>query len=150
MKMKNIKLFEQFKGMESSLLESFLDNLEKESPEVLKTAEVIDPEEPPKESEVFTIWRKWLELQIKFGAIVAKVPRARGSKEEMLKIESEMKSIVSESTNWLNQQSSIEDPFEEGKKKKNSQIVWFLYSIKENLGQRSEFGIEAMYDLIKE
>ena len=149
--MKNIKLFEQFKEIESSLLESFLDNLETEAPGVLKTAEVIDPKEPPKESETFAIWRKWLELQIRFGAMLEKVSGARESKEEMLKVESEMKSIVSESTNWLNQRSTIDDYFEkEGVKMKNSQVVWFLYSLKEDIGQFSEFGIEAMYDLIKE
>ena len=148
--MKNIKLFEQFRGIESSILESFLDNLETEAPGALKTAEVIDPKEPPKETEVFGIWRKWLELQIRFSAIIGKVSDARGSKEEMLKIESEMKSIVSESTNWLNQQTSIEDLYKEGVKMKNSQIVWFLYSIKEDVGQLPEFGIKTMYDLIKE
>ena len=148
--MKNIKLFEQFRGIESSILESFLDNLETEAPGTLKTAEVIDPKEPPKETEVFDIWREWLELQIKFGAIMRKGAVARGSKEEMLKIESEIKSIVSECTNWLNQQTSIEDPYKEGVKMKNSQVVWFLYSFKEDVGQLSEFGIKAMYDLIKE
>jgi hypothetical protein len=147
---KHIKLFEQFKGIESSLLESFLDKLETESPEILKTAEIIDPEEPPKESEAFVIWRKWLELQIRFGAIMGKVSDARGSKEEMLKIESEMKSIVSESTNWLNQQTSIEDIYKEGAKMKNSQVVWFMYSLKEELADMTEFGIASMYGLIKE
>ena len=148
--MKNIKLFEQFRGIESSILESFLDNLETEAPGTLKTAEVIDPKEPIKESETFAIWRKWLELQIRFGAMIMKVSGARESKEEMLKVESEMKSIVSESTNWLNQGSTIDDIYKEGVKMKNSQVVWFLYSLKEDIGQFSEFGIEAMYDLIKE
>lgn len=148
--MKNIKLFEQFKGIESSLLESFLDKLETGSPEILKTAEIIDPEEPPKESEAFIIWRKWLELQIRFGAILGKVSNARGSKEEMAKIESEIKSIVSESTNWLNQQSSVDDIYKEGVKMKNSQVVWWLYGIKEELGDMTEFGISSMYGLIKE
>jgi hypothetical protein len=146
---KHIKLFEQFKGIESSLLESFLDKLETESPEILKTAEIIDPKEPPKESETFVIWRKWLELQIRFGTIMGKVSDARGSKEEMLKIESEMKSIVSESTNWLNQQTSIEDIYKEGAKMKNSQVVWFMYSLKEELADMTEFGIASMYGLIK-
>ena len=144
---KHIKLFEQFKGIESSLLESFLDKLETESPEILKTAEIIDPEEPPQENEAFVIWRKWVELQIKFGGILAKVSDARGSKEEMIKIESEMKSIVSESTNWLNQESTI-DGYEG--KMKNSQVVWFFYSLKEKLGDMTEFGVASMYDLIKE
>jgi hypothetical protein len=149
--MKNIKLFEQFKGIEFSLLESFLDKLETESPEILKTAEIIDPEEPPQENEAFVIWRKWLELQIRFGAILVKVPPARGFKEDMLKIESEIKSIVSESTNWLNQKSSIEDPYKEGgSKMKNSQVVWLLYSFKEELADMTEFGIASMYGLIKE
>ena len=148
--MKNIKLFEQFRGIESSILESFLDNLETEAPGTLKTAEVIDPKEPPKESETFVIWRKWLELQIRFGAIIGKASEARESKEEMLKIESEIKSIVSECTNWLNQGSTIDDIYKEGVKMKNSQVVWFLYSFKEDMGQISEFGIGAMYDLIKE
>ena len=147
--MKNIKLFEQFRGIEYSILESFLDNLETEAPGTLKTSEVIDPKEPPKESEIFIIWRKWLELQIRFGAIIGKVSEARESKEEMLKIEPEMKSIVSESTNWLNQESSIIIFVNEGKIK-NSEVVWFMYSLKENVGQLSEFGIKAMYDLIKE
>ena len=98
--MKNIKLFEQFRGIESSILESFLDNLETEAPGTLKTSEVIDPKEPPKESEIFIIWRKWLELQIRFGAIIGKVSEAR--------------------------------------------------EFKEDIGQFSEFGIKAMYDLIKE
>ena len=144
---KHIKLFEQFKGIESSLLESFLDKLETESPEILKTAGIIDPEEPPQENEAFVIWRKWVELQIKFGGILAKVSDARGSKEEMIKIESEMKSIVSESTNWLNQESTI-DGYEG--KMKNSQVVWFFYSLKEKLGDMTEFGVASMYDLIKE
>ena len=144
---KHIKLFEQFKGIESSLLESFLDKLETESPEILKTAEIIDPEEPPQENEAFVIWRKWVELQIKFGGILAKVSDARGSKEEMIKIESEMKSIVPESTNWLNQESTI-DGYEG--KMKNSQVVWFFYSLKEKLADMTEFGIASMYDLIKE
>jgi len=144
---KHIKLFEQFKGIESSLLESFLDKLETESPEILKTAEIIDPEEPPQENEAFVIWRKWVELQIKFGGILAKVSDARGSKEEMIKIESEMKSIVSESTNWLNQEITI-DGYEG--KMKNSQVVWFFYSLKEKLADMTEFGIASMYDLIKE
>ena len=145
--MKNIKLFEQFRGIEYSILESFLDKLETESPEILKTAEIIDPEEPPQENEAFVIWRKWVELQIKFGGIFAKVSDARGSKEEMIKIESEMKSIVSESTNWLNQESTI-DGYEG--KMKNSQVVWFFYSLKEKLGDMTEFGVASMYDLIKE
>ena len=145
--MKNIKLFEQFRGIEYSILESFLDKLETESPEILKTAEIIDPEEPPQENEAFVIWRKWVELQIKFGGILAKVSDARGSKEEMIKIESEMKSIVSESTNWLNQESTI-DGYEG--KMKNSQVVWFFYSLKEKLGDMTEFGVASMYDLIKE
>ena len=144
---KHIKLFEQFKGIESSLLESFLDKLETESPEILKTSEIIDPEEPPQENEAFVIWRKWIELQIKFGGILAKVSDARGSKEEMIKIESEMKSIVSESTNWLNQESTI-DGYEG--KMKNSQVVWFFYSLKEKLGDMTEFGVASMYGLIKE
>ena len=144
---KHIKLFEQFKGIESSLLESFLDKLETESPEILKTAEIIDPEEPPQENEAFVIWRKWVELQIKFGGILAKVSDARGSKEEMIKIESEMKSIVSESTNWLNQEITI-DGYEG--KMKNSQVVWFFYSLKEKLADMTEFAIASMYDLIKE
>ena len=148
--MKNIKLFEQFKGIEFSLLESFLDKLETESPEILKTAEIIDPEEPPQENEAFVIWRKWLELQIRFGAILGKVNDARGSKEEMTKIESEMKSIVSESTNWLNQKTSIEDIYKVGAKMKNSQVVWFMYSLKEKLADMTEFGIASMYGLIKE
>jgi len=148
--MKNIKLFEQFKGIEFSLLESFLDKLETESPEILKTAEIIDPEEPPQENEAFVIWRKWLELQIRFGAIMGKVNDARGSKEEMTKIESEMKSIVSESTNWLNQKTSIEDIYKVGAKMKNSQVVWFMYSLKEKLADMTEFGIASMYGLIKE
>lgn len=148
--MKNIKLFEQFKGIEFSLLESFLDKLETESPEILKTAEIIDPEEPPQENEAFVIWRKWLELQIRFGAIMGKVNDARGSKEEMPKIESEMKSIVSESTNWLNQKTSIEDIYKVGAKMKNSQVVWFMYSLKEKLADMTEFGIASMYGLIKE
>jgi len=148
--MKNIKLFEQFKGIEFSLLESFLDKLETESPEILKTAEIIDPEEPPQENEAFVIWRKWTELQIKFGGILAKVNDARGSKEEMSKIESEMKSIVSESTNWLNQKTSIEDIYKVGAKMKNSQVVWFMYSLKEKLADMTEFGIASMYGLIKE
>ena len=148
--MKNIKLFEQFKGIEFSLLESFLDKLETESPEILKTAEIIDPEEPPQENEAFVIWRKWLELQIRFGAIMGKVNDARGSKEEMTKIESEMKSIVSESTNWLNQKTSIEDGYKVGAKMKNSQVVWFMYSLKEKLADMTEFGIASMYGLIKE
>ena len=148
---KHIKLFEQFKGIESSLLESFLDKLETESPEILKTAGIIDPEEPPQENEAFVIWRKWVELQIKFGGIFAKVSDARGSKEEMIKIESEMKSIVSESTNWLNQESTIDDTdtYEEGLKMKNSQVVWVLYGIKEELMDMTEFGIASMYGLIK-
>ena len=148
---KHIKLFEQFKGIESSLLESFLDKLETESPEILKTAGIIDPEEPPQENEAFVIWRKWVELQIKFGGILAKVSDARGSKEEMIKIESEMKSIVSESTNWLNQESTIDDTdtYEEGLKMKNSQVVWVLYGIKEELMDMTEFGIASMYGLIK-
>ena len=145
--MKNIKLFEQFRGIEYSILESFLDKLETESPEILKTAEIIDPEEPPQENEAFVIWRKWVELQIKFGGILAKVSDARGSKEEMIKIESEMKSIVSESTNWLNQESTI-DGYEG--KMKNSQVVWFFYSLKEKLGDMTEFGVASMYGLIKE
>ena len=145
--MKNIKLFEQFRGIEYSILESFLDKLETESPEILKTAEIIDPEEPPQENEAFVIWRKWVELQIKFGGILAKVSDARGSKEEMIKIESEIKSIVSESTNWLNQESTI-DGYEG--KMKNSQVVWFFYSLKEKLGDMTEFGVASMYDLIKE
>ena len=148
--MKNIKLFEQFKGIEFSLLESFLDKLETESPEILKTAEIIDPEEPPQENEAFVIWRKWLELQIRFGAILGKVNDARGSKEEMSKIESEMKSIVSESTNWLNQKTSIKDIYKVGAKMKNSQVVWFMYSLKEKLADMTEFGIASMYGLIKE
>ena len=148
--MKNIKLFEQFKGIEFSLLESFLDKLETESPEILKTAEIIDPEEPPQENEAFVIWRKWLELQIRFGAILGKVNDARGSKEEMTKIESEMKSIVSESTNWLNQKTSIKDIYKVGAKMKNSQVVWFMYSLKEKLADMTEFGIASMYGLIKE
>jgi hypothetical protein len=148
--MKNIKLFEQFKGIEFSLLESFLDKLETESPEILKTAEIIDPEEPPQENEAFVIWRKWLELQIRFGAIMGKVNDARGSKEEMSKIESEMKSIVSESTNWLNQKTSIEDIYKVGAKMKNSQVVWLMYSLKEKLADITEFGIGSMYGLIKE
>ena len=106
--MKNIKLFEQFRGIESSILESFLDNLETEAPGALKAAEIIDPEEPPKENETFVIWRKWLELQIRFGAIIGKASEARESKEEMLKIESEIKSIVSECTNWLKFQKMIQ------------------------------------------
>ena len=148
---KHIKLFEQFKGIESSLLESFLDKLETESPEILKTAGIIDPEEPPQENEAFVIWRKWVELQIKFGGIFAKVSDARGSKEEMIKIESEIKSIVSESTNWLNQESTIDDTdtYEEGLKMKNSQVVWVLYGIKEELMDMTEFGIASMYGLIK-
>ena len=148
---KHIKLFEQFKGIESSLLESFLDKLETESPEILKTAGIIDPEEPPQENEAFVIWRKWVELQIKFGGILAKVSDARGSKEEMIKIESEIKSIVSESTNWLNQESTIDDTdtYEEGLKMKNSQVVWVLYGIKEELMDMTEFGIASMYGLIK-
>ena len=148
---KHIKLFEQFKGIESSLLESFLDKLETESPEILKTAGIIDPEEPPQENEAFLIWRKWVELQIKFGGIFAKVSDARGSKEEMIKIESEIKSIVSESTNWLNQESTIDDTdtYEEGLKMKNSQVVWVLYGIKEELMDMTEFGIASMYGLIK-
>ena len=145
--MKNIKLFEQFRGIEYSILESFLDKLETESPEILKTAEIIDPEEPPQENEAFVIWKKWVELQIKFGGILAKVSDARGSKEEMIKIESEMKSIVSESTNWLNQESTI-DGYEG--KMKNSQVVWFFYSLKEKLGDMTEFGVASMYGLIKE
>ena len=152
--MKNIKLFEQFKGIEFSLLESFLDKLETESPEILKTAEIIDPEEPPQENEAFVIWRKWTELQIKFGGILAKVSDAKvsyakGSKEEMIKIESEMKSIVSESTNWLNQESTIDHIYKEGAKMKNSNIVWWLYALKEELGDMTEFGVASMYGLIK-
>jgi hypothetical protein len=147
---KHIKLFEQFKGIESSLLESFLDKLETEAPGVLKTAEIIDPEEPPQENEAFVIWRKWVELQIKFGAILSKVSDARGSKEEMIKIESEMKSIVSESTNWLNQEiktGTING--EEYKSLKNSNVVWLLYALKEELGDMTEFGVASMYGLIK-
>ena len=147
---KHIKLFEQFKGIESSLLESFLDKLETEAPEILKTAGIIDPEEPPQENEAFLIWRKWVELQIKFGGIFAKVSDARGSKEEMIKIESEIKSIVSESTNWLNQKSSIDHIYKEGAKSKNSNIVWWLYALKEKLGDMTEFGVASMYGLIKE
>jgi hypothetical protein len=149
--MKNIKLFEQFKGIESSLLESFLDKLETKAPEILKTAEIIDPEEPPEENEVFIIWRKWVELQIKFGAILGKVNDARGSKEEMTKIESEMKSIVSESTNWLNQEikTGTINGEEEYKSLKNSNVVWYLYYLKEGLGDMTEFGVASMYGLIK-
>jgi hypothetical protein len=149
--MKNIKLFEQFKGIESSLLESFLDKLETKAPEILKTAGIIDPEEPPQENEAFIIWRKWVELQIKFGAILSKVSDARGSKEETIKIESEMKSIVSESTNWLNQEikTGTINGEEEYKSLKNSNIVWWLYGLKEELGDMTEFGVASMYGLIK-
>ena len=82
---KHIKLFEQFKGIESSLLESFLDKLETESPEILKTAGIIDPEEPPQENEAFLIWRKWVELQIKFGGIFAKVSDEKSENSKVLK-----------------------------------------------------------------
>lgn len=139
---KHIKLFEQFGGVEFSLLESFLDKLETESPEILKAAGIIDPEEPPKENEAFDVWRKWLELQIRFGEMIGKISESRGSSgEEILKIESEIKSIVSESTNWLNQQSSIEDQYKGGAKMKNSQIVWCLYALKERTEDFPEFGI---------
>ena len=69
----------------------------------------------------------------------------------MIKIESEIKSIVSESTNWLNQESTIDDTdtYEEGLKMKNSQVVWVLYGIKEELMDMTEFGIASMYGLIK-
>ena len=149
--MKNIKLFEQFQGIEYSLLESFVDKIETEFPEILKTAEVISPEDPPKENEIFIIWRKWLELQIKFGSIIGKLPEAkdRNSKEEMTKIESEIKSVVSESINWLNQKSSIDDIYKGGKAK-NSKVVWLLYDLKEKVGGFDDFGIGSMYDLIKE
>ena len=147
---KHIKLFEQFKGIESSLLESFLDNLEKESPETLKIVGSIDPEEPPQENEAFSIWKKWLELQIKLGGIIGKANLKKpGGGDFMLEIKSELQSLASESINWLNQKSTI-DGYEG--KMKNSQVVWFFYSLKEKLGGESgrEFGMKPMYDLIKE
>ena len=147
--MKNIKLFEQFKGIESSLLESFLDDIEKESPETLKTAEVIDPKEPAQQNELFSVWQEWVELQFKFATIIGKGVKSRsvGEEETQEQIESEVRSSVSECTNWLNQETSIEDL--SGEKFKNSEVVWLFYNLKEEIGQFSDFGIKSMYDLIK-
>ena len=44
----------------------------------------------------------------------------------------------------------IDHIYKEGAKSKNSNIVWWLYALKEKLGDMTEFGVASMYGLIKE